>query len=119
MSIVVPKLLNVNGSDVSVWEITPEKGPKIYYERKQRAGFRPIGSRGTFRLGSANITVCDVVKPVGNTTPIILKERDGYVAPKSWYEVDPNYVGVISSQNHRDVEEVVSDDNESTEDFDE
>ena len=99
MSTVVPKLLYspFEHRDVPVWEITTSAGRKIYYERVDYKGLIPIGMRETSRFGSIRINVFDVVKTPGRRMPKILREKDGYQAPLSWYEKDKNYTGPVST----------------------
>lgn len=88
MSTVIPKLLYsaVKSGDLPVWEITTEKGEKIYYERELMRGYIPIGCRDTFSLGNATVMVFDVVNLSNCQEPKILRAKDGYCAPMSWYE---------------------------------
>jgi hypothetical protein len=95
MTVVVPKILHVNGSDTPVWEIIAKDGDKIYFERPNRRGFRPVGSPEPFNLGSAKVSVFDTVRVPRNVTPVVYRERDGYCAPSTWYERDPNYCGPL------------------------
>ena len=44
-----------------------------------------------------SLVVCDVVRHNRHETPVILRASQGYVAPDSWYEPDPNYIGVAKS----------------------
>lgn len=92
MSTVIPKLLfcNITHSQIPVWEIVSEKGKLIYYERVKREGYRPLGIRDTIYLAGTPIHVCDVVQRQGSKTVYVLKEKDGYSAPMSWYERDPD-----------------------------
>ncbi|CAH6419649.1 Hypothetical protein HVR_LOCUS723 [uncultured virus] len=97
MSTVVPKLLHSTKThgDVPVWEITTGKGHKIYYERKRRPGYLPIGCLGVYKLGESTLEVYDVANPRAgkDQTPTVYLEKDGYRAPSSWYERDESYLG--------------------------
>lgn len=99
MSTVVPKLLysHTKHIDIPVWEITTPTGSKIYYERVHHVGLRPIGLSESCKFGKSTLNVCDVVKTVGNHMPKVLRAKDGYVAPMSWYEKDTLYDGPATS----------------------
>lgn len=86
MSFVTPKLVfnPATNTDAAVWEITTPAGAKIYYERKQRPGLIAVGNNGHFNLGSALVTVHDVVTPPRAGIRVLL-EQDGFVAPDAWY----------------------------------
>lgn len=102
MSIVTPKLLysTEKAGDVPVWEILTDNNQRIYYERKHRSGYRPIGVVEQLSLGGTTLRVCDVVVKRHNESISILKEKDGYIAPLSWYE--PELGSQVSSHNEVD-----------------
>lgn len=93
MSTVMPKLLHSRkeASQIPVWEIVTENGRRIYYERVYQEGYIPIGVRGTFQLAGTTALVCDLVRQDFRNPPVILKAKDGYVAPMSWYETEAKY----------------------------
>ena len=106
MSTVVPKLLYLpaKSQDVPVWEIMTEHGHKIYYERIHYPGLRPIGVREHFKLGNSVLNVCDTVTTSAQHMPAIFRAKKGYVAPASWYEVDPHYNGPFPPVSLTDLE---------------
>lgn len=95
MSRFEPKLLYcpVKHGEIPVWEVTSHNGSKIYYERLRYDGLRPIGVLSSSKLGKTTIEEYDVVKTTRGYTPKVLKAKDGYVVPMSWYEKDPFYDG--------------------------
>jgi len=110
MSTVAPKLVYspLKSQDLPVWEITSHNGHKIYYERLHYRGFKPIGLKDSFKLGNTHISVCDNVRTPGGNMPLVLRVRDGFIAPASWYERDPTYDGVLPIQPPRNVLEEYS-----------
>ena len=86
MSTVVPKLLysESQGCDIPVWEISTRYGKSFLFERTEKEGYRPIG-RIPVGYGDSILWLCDTVNTLGND-PVVLKEKDGYKAPMSWYE---------------------------------
>jgi len=96
MSVVLPKLLYVSKQsiDVPVWEITTDKGGKIYYERFNYPGYSAIGFSETFHMKGCDINVAEVATISGNREPMILKARDGYLAPVSWYRKNDSFKSV-------------------------
>ena len=111
MSTVVPKLVYspTKSQDIPVWEITSHNGHKIYYERLHYRGFLPIGLKDSFKLGNTHVSVCDNVRTPGGHMPLVLRAKDGFLAPSSWYERDPNYDGVLPIEPPRNVMEEASD----------
>lgn len=103
MSTVTPKLLysDATHTQIPVWEIISENGKRIYYERVNREGYLPRGIKETFQLAGSTVCVCDVVRRQGNKPIHVLKEKDGYVAPMSWYERDPSAKGRAASPQVR------------------
>lgn len=120
MSTVTPKLLHCEkqARDIPVWEIVTEKGGHIYYERVHHPGYRPIGLIDTFSMGSTKLDVVGVVTQRQNAPVTVLKEKEGYVAPPSWYEPIP---GHAAQRQHRSVDEydVGTSESESDSDKDE
>lgn len=98
MSSVTPKLLysNALGEDIPVWEIIPEKTKQsrdnstapIYYERVDYPGMIPIGQKSSIQIGNLKCGVFDVVNHRGNDDLPVLKAKNGYIAPMSWYEYE-------------------------------
>lgn len=101
MSFVTPKLVfnPVTNTDAPVWEITTATGAKIYYERKQRPGLIAVGNKGHCNVGSALVTVHDVVTPPQQGIRILL-EQDGFVAPDAWYcpEENPDWSVALADE---------------------
>lgn len=99
MSTVSPKLLYSDAThrQIPVWEIICESGKRIYYERVHREGYRPIAILNSLQLAGSTVSVCDIVRRQGNKPIHVLKEKDGYVAPMSWYERHPAANGRSSS----------------------
>ena len=91
MTTVVPKLLfcETKHCQLPVWEIVTSQGVCIYYERTHRKGWRPIGVVADFNMGDTPVSVYDCVRLQRGQRVYILKERDGYIAPESWYERIP------------------------------
>ena len=117
MATVTPKLLfcNITYSQIPVWEIVSANGKCIYYERLHRTGFRPLGILDTVYVGGSAVDVCDAVRQQGNNKIFVLKEKDGYCAPMSWYERDPNSqappgLSEPEPDNNYDYEEPIFDD---------
>jgi hypothetical protein len=104
MSVVVPKLFysKQTGSNIPVWEIVSKNGHHIYYERFHYKGLVPIGVRENFQYGGSTFRVCETVKIHNNKPPVILKAKDGYVAPMSWYEDE-------LSRNQKDMDIITTD----------
>ena len=114
MTTVCPKLLHKNGRDVPVWEIRTGVGRAIYYERVNRQGLIPIGGHESFALGTATVRVFELVNTRNMGSPTILTESEGYVAPDSWYERDPNYTGPVVTRAPVPVQDDVDSDIEDT-----
>ena len=89
MTTVTPKLYvdHSIGAQLPVWEINTPTGSRIFYERLNKPGYRPLGSLGSSidRYGDM-ISVFESVKTARGETIQLCKEDDGYSAPLSWYE---------------------------------
>ena len=84
--------------DEMVWEIISTHNKYIYYEYKNYKGY--IG-KGIKKIND-NIQLAKVVT---NKNIIVLKEKDGYIAPKSWYYLDKSFKGkkdIIFNDNSED-----------------
>lgn len=92
MSSATPKLLYSNslGYDIPVWEIIPEHGDStpIYYERVDYPGMIPIGQKTIVTMGDYKYDVFDVVNHHGSEDLPVLKAKNGFIAPMSWYEYE-------------------------------
>lgn len=90
MATATPKLFysRKDACQIPVWEIVAENGRRIYYERHHQEGYIPIGTLDTFQLGGRTCLVLDTVRQDLSNPPVILKEKDGYSAPMTWYEKD-------------------------------
>lgn len=93
MSTVAPKLLfcSQKHCQIPVWEIVTKEGDCIYYERVHREGLRPVGTIHDFHIGDTSVDVIGCVKVGRNQRVQVLKERNGYHAPESWYESIPEH----------------------------
>jgi hypothetical protein len=101
---MAPKLLYcpVKSMNLPVWEICTKEGRTIYYERIHYAGLIPVGIINTIQIGGTTIGVYKSVCTKQNKNPRILKAKDGYTAPSSWYRTDTKFIpndGISVSSN--------------------
>lgn len=101
MTTVVPRMIYCpyEHGDVPVWVISSRGKRKIYYERVHRPGYRPIGTLDRFKSGKTTYNVYDLEVPQPGKFITIYSEKRGYIAPMSWYEVDPTYTGPVRYYN--------------------
>jgi hypothetical protein len=89
-------LFNNNGKQIPVWWIRSHgkngKPFTILYQRTHRPGYTPFFSRVSSLDKTTTLHVCSSI-PASLSHLTVHLEKDGYVAPMSWYKRDETYTG--------------------------